>query len=157
MARSHYDDEDDWDDLDEIEEEQKPGILTTTRILVALMVVIVGAIVVARFVTHDKPEFAEITPRLIGIWITTQPELNDHYVEFEQKRVIFGTGGTGEVKYKVSGVDTEKIGEIDQYTVFYSDLAGTRHTVRVFLDEPGQVLRFTDSAAARWTRFHFPE
>jgi len=50
-------------------------------------------------------------------------------------------------------VDVEKIGDIDHYTVFYRDLAGTRHTVDVILDEAGEVLRFTDSAEARWTRF----
>jgi hypothetical protein len=151
MAREY--DDDDWDDLDEREEEEKPGLLTTTRILVALAVVVVVAIVVARFVTHEKPEFSEISPRLIGVWMTTQPEFNDQYVEFEKNRVIFGTGGTGEVKFKVSGMDTEKIGDIEKYTVFYSDLAGTKRFVSLFLDEPGEVLRFTDSAEARWTRY----
>lgn len=151
MARRNYDD---WDDFEELEEEEKPGILTTTRILVALLVVVVVAIVAARLFLSEKPEFAEITPRLFGLWTTTHPEFNDRYVEFEQNRVIFGTGGTGVVKFKVSGMDTEKIGDIDHYTVFYRDLAGTRHAVDVFLDQPGEVLRFTDSAEARWTRFN---
>ena len=92
-----------------------------------------------------------------GLWTTTHPEYNDRYVEFEKNRVIFGTGGTGVVKFMVSGMDVEKIGDIDHYTVFYRDLAGTRHIVDLFLDEPGEVLRFTDSAEARWTRFHLSE
>ena len=78
-------------------------------------------------------------------------------MEFEKNRVIFGTGGTGVVKFKVSGMDVVKVGDIDHYTVFYRDLAGTRHSVDLFLDQPGKVLRFTDSADARWTRFDLSE
>jgi len=156
VARREFDD-DDWDDFEEYEEEAESGVLTTTRILVGLLIVVVVAITVARLVLWEKPEFAELTPCLFGLWTTTHPEFNDRYVEFQKNRVIFGTGGTGVVKFKVSGMDVEKIGDIDHYTVFYRDLAGTEHTVDVVLDEPGEVLRFTDSAEARWTRFHFPE
>ena len=152
MARREFDD-DDWDDFEEYEEEKEPGILTTTRILVGLLVVLVVAILVARLVLWEKPEFAELTPRLFGLWTTTHPDFNDEYVEFHKNMVIFGTGGTGVVKFGVSGMDVEKIGDIDHYTIFYRDLAGTRHIVDLFLEEPGQVLRFTDSAEARWTRF----
>lgn len=152
-----YDDEDDWEDIEEYEEEIEPGILTTTRVLVVALAVFVVAIVAARLVLWEKPEFTEVSPRLLGLWTTTHPEFNDRYVEFERNRVIFGTGGTGVVKFDVSGMNTEEIGDIDHYTVFYRDLAGTRHTVDVFLDQPGAVLRFTDSAEARWTRYAFPE
>ena len=154
---NRYDDEDGWDDFEEYEEEVEPGILTTTRILVGLLVVFLVAIVAARLVLWEKPEFSELTPRLFGLWTTTDPEFNDQYVEFEKNRVIFGTGGTGVVKFKVFGMDTEKIGDIDHYTVYYRDLAGTRHTVDVLLDEAGEVLRFTDSANAQWTRFDLRE
>ena len=156
MARREFDD-DDWDDFEEYEEEKEPGILTTTRILVGLLVVLVVAILAARLVLWEKPEFAELTPRLFGLWTTTHPEFNDRYVEFQKNRVIFGTGGTGVVKFEVSGMDVEKIGDVDHYTVFYRDLAGTRHMVGLFLDESGEVLRFTDSAEARWTRFIYPD
>jgi hypothetical protein len=155
MSLREYDD--DWDDFEEYEEEEEPGILITTRILVGLLVVVVVAVMVARLILWDKPEFAEVTPRLFGLWTTTHPEFNDRYVEFEKNRVIFGTGGTGVVKFRVSGMDVEKIGDIDHFTVFYKDLAGAKHTVDVILDEAGEVLRFTDSAEARWTRFYFPE
>jgi len=154
---NRYDDEAEWDDFEEYEEEVEPGILTTARVLVVMLAVFVVAIVAARLVLWEKPEFSEVSPRLFGLWTTTHPEFNDRYVEFERNRVIFGTGGTGVVKFNVSGMDTEKIGDIDHYTVFYRDLAGTRHTVDVFLDEPGEMLRFTDSAEARWTRFHLSE
>ena len=48
MARQGY--EEDWDDEDveELEIEEEPGILTTTRILVGLLVVVIVTIVVAR-------------------------------------------------------------------------------------------------------------
>jgi hypothetical protein len=151
MALRDYD-EDDWEDLEDFEEEE-PGVLTTTRILVGLLVVVVAAIVAARLVLWEKPEFAEVSPRLFGLWTTSHPEFTDRYVEFQKNIVMFGTGGTGVVKFRVTGMDTEQIGDIDHFTVFYRDLAGTRHAVDLFLDEPGRVLRFTDNADARWTRF----
>jgi hypothetical protein len=151
-------DDDDWDDFEELEEEdQEPGILTTTRILVGLVVVVVLAIVIARLVFWEHPEFSEVSPRLFGIWTTSHPEFNDQYVEFRKDTVTFGTGGTGVVKYKVNGMDVDEVGDLTQYTIFYRDLAGTEHTVNIFLDAPGQVLRFTDNADAYWSRFEIPE
>lgn len=157
MAR-RYDDDDDWDEIEEIEElEEEPGILTTTRILVGLLLVIVVAIVVGRMVFWEKPEFTELTPRLFGIWTTTHPEFTDQYVEFRRGTVIFGTGGTGVVKFKILGMDADKVGDNDHYTVSYRDLAGTKHYVDMLLDESGEVLRFTDNAEARWIRYEMPE
>jgi len=153
MARRKYDD--DWDDeeFEELEIEEEPGILTTTRILVGLLVVVLVAIVVARLVLFEKPEFAEVTPRLFGLWTTSHPEYNDRYVVFRKNEVVFGTGGTGVVKYKVYGMNTEKVGDVDRYTILYRDLAGTKREVNVFMQETGDILRFTDAAEARWIRW----
>lgn len=150
-------DEDDRDDFEEYEEEVEPGILTTTRVLVGLLVVVIVAIVTARLMMWEKPEFSEVSPRLIGLWTTTHPEFNDQYVEFEQNRVIFGTGGTGEVKFIVSGMNTEKVGDADHFEVFYRDLAGTKHSVNLFMLEGVDVIRFTDRAEARWTRLELSQ
>jgi hypothetical protein len=149
-------DDDAWDDeeLDELEIEEEPGILSTTRIVVGLLVVVLITIVIARLVAFEKPEFAEVTPRLFGLWTTSHPEYSDRYVEFRKNSVIFGTGGTGFVKYRVLGMNTDKVGDIDRYTIFYKDLAGTRHEVNLFVEEPGGVLRFTDQADVRWKRWH---
>ena len=153
MARQYYDDDWDDDELEQLAIEEEPGILTTTRILVSLLVMVLVAIVVARLVLFEKPEFAEVTPRLLGLWTTSHPEYSDQYVEFRKNTVIFGTGGTGVVKYKVYGMDTEKVGDVDRYTIFYRDLAGTKHEVNVFMEETGDVLRFTDAAEAHWIRW----
>ena len=152
MTRRRFDD-DDWDDFDEVEEkEPKPGILTTSRILVGLVVAVVIVLVVTRLST-EKPQYSEVAPRLIGLWTCQHPELSDRYVEFRRDAIIFGTGGTGVVKYKVSGMNAEKLGGTDRYTIFYRDLAGTSLSKDILLDERGQVLRFTDNADALWTRY----
>jgi hypothetical protein len=57
------------------------------------------------------------------------------------------------VKYKVYGMDTDRVGDIDQYTIFYRDLAGAKHEVNLFMEEPDEVLRFTDNAEVRWIRW----
>ena len=160
MAARRYDDDDDWEDSGEFEEleiEEEPGVLTTTRILVGLLVVVAVAVIAARLLLSEKPEFSEVTPALIGIWTTTHPEYNDEYVEFRKDTVKFGLGGTREVKFQVQGMDVDKVGDIDQFVIYYRDLAGTPHEVQMFLDESGQVLRFTDSAEARWTRWQEEE
>lgn len=152
MARRTHDD--DWDDLDILEDEERPpGILNTTRILVGLFVVVVVAIVVSRLILWEKPEYTEVVPRLFGLWTTSYPEFNDQYVEFRKNHVVFGTGGTGVVKFEVTGMDADKVGENDHYTVYYRDLAGTRHRVSILLERNGRVLRFTDRAEARWVRW----
>jgi len=153
MARQGY--EEDWEDedLEELEIAEEPGLLTTTRILVGLLVVVIVTIVVARLLLFDKPEFAEVTPRLFGLWTTSHPEYTDRYVEFRKNEVVFGTGGTGVVKYKVYGMNTDKVGDIDRYTILYRDLAGTKREVNVFMEETGDILRFTDAAEARWIRW----
>jgi hypothetical protein len=146
-------DEDDWDDFEEVEEkEQKPGILTTSRILVGLAVAVVVVLVVARL-SAEKPQYSEVTPRLIGLWTCQHPEFSDQYVEFRRDAIVFGTGGTGVVKNKVSGMNVEKMGGADRYTIFYRDMAGTELYKDILLDETGMVLRFTDSADTLWTRY----
>ncbi len=157
MAARRYDDWDEDDELEELELEEEPGVLTTTRILLGLLVLVVIAIIAARIVLWEKPEFAEVSPRLIGIWTTTYPEDNDRYVEFRKDTIKFGLGGTREVKFRVLGMDVDKVGDIDQFVVYYRDLAGTPHEIQMFLDESGEVLRFTDSAEARWTRWRDEE
>ena len=57
------------------------------------------------------------------------------------------------VNYKVYGMDTEKVGDVDRYTIIYRDLAGTKHEVNLFMEETGDVLRFTDAAEAHWIRW----
>jgi hypothetical protein len=158
MAAERYDDDwDEDDELDELELEEEPGVLTTTRILIGLLVVVLIAIIAARLMLWEKPEFAELSPALIGLWTTTHPEYNDRYVEFRKDTIKFGLGGTREVKFKIQGMDVDKVGDIDQFVIFYHDLAGTPHEVQMFLDESGDVLRFTDSAEARWTRWRQEE
>jgi hypothetical protein len=103
---------------------------------------------VARLVLWEKPEFAEVTPRLFGLWTTSHPEFTDRYVEFRKNTVMFGTGGTGVVKFKVQGMNAEKIGDVDRYTIFYRDLAGTKHFADMLLDEPGEVLCALDPVRA---------
>ncbi len=150
MAKKY--DDDDWDDLEELEEGE-PGVLSTTRILVGLLVIVILAIVVARLVLWEEPEYSEVTPRLHGLWTTSHPDCNDQYFEFRRETVTIGTGGTGVVKYEIDGMDTHKVGDLDQYTIFYHDLAGKKHVLDLLLDEPGEVMRFTDSADVYWTRF----
>ena len=132
---------------------EEPGFLTTPRILVGLAAVVLISIAVARGVLLEKPEYTEVAPRLLGLWTTSHPEYSDRFVEFRKDAVIIGTGGTSSVKYSVDGMDSETVGDVDRYTIFYRDLAGTEHEMGLFLEEGGEVLRFTDSADASWTRF----
>lgn len=145
--------DDAWDDLEERKEEKRPrGAITTPRILVGLVVLAVIAVVAARMISLDPPDLTEVPPQLIGLWSCDDPARSDHYVEFRREFVIFGRGGTGAVKFPVSGIDVEKIGTADGFTVRYRDLAGVKHRTSMLLDESGIVLRFNDQPSVRWSR-----
>jgi hypothetical protein len=145
--------DDPWDDFEEKKEEKRSlGALTTPRILVGLAVLAVVAVVVARMISLDPPDLTEMPPQLIGLWSCDDPARSDHYVEFRREFVTFGTGGTGTVKFRVSGIDVEKVGTVDGFTVRYRDLAGIKHRTSMLLDETGTVLRFNDEPSVRWSR-----
>ncbi len=147
--------DDDWDDFEEeIEEERPQGIFSTTRILVGLVVLVVVAVVAAKIIGYDPPDLSEMPPQLIGLWSSDDPAQSDHYVEFRREFVIFGTGGTGDLKCRVSGLDIEKIGKIDRFTIRYRDMAGIKHRKSMLLDESGTVLLFTDQPSVHWSRLN---
>jgi hypothetical protein len=147
--------DDEWDEFEEeIEEERPQGFLSTTRILAAAGVLVVVALVAATIIAYDPPDLMEVPPRLIGLWTCDDPAQSDFYVEFRRDFVIFGTGGTGDIKCRVSGLDVEKVGNVDQFTVRYRDMAGIKHRTTMLLDESGTVLRFTDRPSVRWSRLN---
>jgi len=145
--------DDEWDEFEEeVEEERSQGPLSTTRILAGLAVLVVVAVVAAKIIDYDPPDLREVPPRLIGLWTCDDPARSDHYVEFRREFVIFGNGGAGDIKCRVSGLDAEKVGNVDQFTVRYRDMAGIKHRTTMLLDESGTVLRFTDQPSVQWSR-----
>jgi len=145
--------DDDWDDFEEeIEEERPPGVLSTSRILVGLAVLVVVAVVAAKIIGYDPPDLSEVPPQLVGLWSCDDPDQSDHYVEFRREFIIFGTGGTGDLKCRVSGLDTETVGSLRGFTVRYRDMAGIKHRKSMLLDESGTVLLFTDQPSVHWSR-----
>jgi hypothetical protein len=153
---------DDWDDFDELDEsgevrrvkEPEPeGFLTTRRIIVGLILLAVVGIIIGRFVVHEKPQMSEVPESLIGLWTCSDPALSDHYVEFRTSFIIFGQGRPGDLKYRVQGADVERVGDMRQYSIYYRDLAGTRHIDDLFLDESGTTIRFTDKPQVVYVKF----
>ncbi len=145
--------DDSRDDLERAKKKKRPpGALTTPRILVGVAVLAVVAVVAARMISLDSPDVTEMPPQLLGLWSCDDPARSDHYVEFRREFVVFGRGGTSAVKFRVSGIDVEKVGTVDGFTVRYRDLAGVKHRTSMLLDESGTVLRFNDEPSVRWTR-----
>ena len=153
---------DDWDDLDDLDElqdsrqvrEPEPeGFLTTRRIIVGLILLVVVGIIIGRLVVHEKPQMSEVPESLIGLWTCEDPALSDHYVEFRTNFIILGRGGPGDLKYRVQGADVERVGDMRQYSIYYRDLAGTRHIDDLFLDGGGNTIRFTDKPQVVFSRY----
>ncbi len=59
---------DDWDDSEAMTSEKGPGLLSTPRILAALAVVVVVALVIGGVVKKEDLQFNEVPPRLMGLW-----------------------------------------------------------------------------------------
>jgi hypothetical protein len=149
---------DDWDDDwdDEVVVKKKPpgpSLLTTRRILWGLAALAVAALLLGSVVSRDEFQFKETPTKLIGMWTCGDPEKSDFWVEFRPQFVIFGTGGTGTMKYRILGFKFEQVGELERYTVFYKDLAGKQHTREIVLPPSGDTLRFADEPGVNWTRF----
>jgi hypothetical protein len=150
---------DDWDDFDDFEDEEQPqeperkGFLTTRTIIVGVVVAAVVAIVVGRLIVHQQPQSPEAPQQLIGLWTCDDQARSDHYVEFGRDFVIFGTGGTGSYKCRLLGSDQEAVGDLKQYTVYYRDMAGTRHIKDLVFDAARNTIRFTDEPRISYSRF----
>jgi len=128
-------------------------VLTTPRILAALVVVVFVVVVIGGVMNRQRMDLKEVPPSLIGLWTTDDQEKSAFFVEFQRQAVRLGTGGTSDVKFRVLGLTTETVGEVEHLTLYYRDLAGNRHEMEMLLDETGEELRFMDHPGAVWTRF----
>jgi len=144
----------DWDDF-EIDEDERPDpIVTTPRILAALVLLVFVAVMTAGIMNRVPMQLGEVPPSLIALWTCNDPERSDFYVEFRRQFVRLGTGGTGHVKWRVVGVNFETIGEVEHFTLYYRDLAGSRLVMEMLLDRSGEDLRFMNRPGTVWTRFN---
>ena len=146
--------DDDWDD-DVVVKKQvpEPEGLTTRKILWGLLGVALVAVVVGTIVSRDDYQFEESPPPILGMWTCDDPETPDLWVEFRPQFVIFGTGGTGTQKFRILGIEFERVGEVDRYNVFYRNLAGKEHNKEVVLMPSGNQMRFADQPAVTWSRY----
>jgi len=131
-------------------ERPKTAAVTKPRIVAVLAVLVV--VVVVWVVNRERFEFNEVPSSLIGLWTTDDQEKSDQFVEFKPETIRLGTGGTSDVRFKVLGLNAETIGGVEHLTLYYRDLAGTRHAMEMLLDEAGEELRFMDQPRAVWTR-----
>ncbi len=139
--------------LDAARVERPKGAITTPRILFVLALLVVVAVVVAKVVYREDMELRKVPPALTGVWTTDDQDLSDRFVEFRPDSVRLGTGGTGEVRFKVLGLNTEAVGEDRHFSIFCRDVAGKRFSMEVRLDGMGEELRFTDQPGVLWKRF----
>jgi hypothetical protein len=146
--------DDDWDD-DVVVKKQppEPGGLTTRKILWGLLGAALIAVVVGSVISRDKFEFEESPPPILGMWTCDDPETPDLWVEFRPQFVVFGTGGTGTQKFRILGIDFERVGDVERYNVYYRNLAGREHNKEFVLTPPGNRIRFADRPAVTWTRY----
>lgn len=152
MSARRRDDWDDWDD-EPAESPPSPGLLSTSRILVGLAVLVVLALVFGALVTRDSMEFGEVPPQLVGTWICDDEAHSDLWVEFEPGWMSVGTGGTGKTRNRVVGVDVERVGGLERVVVRYRDMAGRDHFAEIRLDAAKGELRFADQPQRSWSRY----
>jgi hypothetical protein len=146
---------DEWDDWDGEAEAGKPapGLLSTPRILIGLAAVVAIALVFGTLVRREPMQFSEVPAELIGTWTSDDPAASDLWVEFRRDSIIFGTGGTGKLKCRVVGIDTEEVGGLDRFVVRYRDMGGKNHFKEIRLNAAKNELWFTDQPGRRWSRY----
>ena len=134
-------------------DEEPPGKITTARILIAVAVLAVVIVLGASVAFHEPLQHEEIPPRLVGLWTCGDPERSDWYTDFARDSITFGTGGTSRMKCRVIGLNAEKIGEVDHYTVHYRDMAREKQVMELLLDSTGTTIRLTDEPGVLWNKY----
>lgn len=126
--------------------------MTTKKILLALAVVTLLAVVAGRLFFRHSPDLKTTPPELVGTWTTDHPGYSDRYVELKPDTIIFGTGGTSFVLYTILGVDRDPSAAIDGYTVYFRDAGGNRFQKDIVLRQEGPTFYFKNQADVIWTR-----
>ena len=144
--------DDDWDDEEVPVPQKRPPIVTTQRIFWSLAVVAAVILVFGGLGSRDQFELDEVPQPLLGAWACGDPARSDQWVEFRREDVLMSTSTTGSARYKVAGVDREQAAGSDRYTVYYSDMAGKKQTMEIWMMSSGAI-RFVDDPAIEWTRF----
>lgn len=134
-------------------DEEPPDTITTRRILIAVAVLAVAIVVVSQVAFREPLQFREIPPRLIGLWTCEDPVRSDWYVDFARESITFGRGGTSRLKCSVVGLNSERIGEVDHYTVHYRDMAKKKHVMEILLDDSGTEIRLTSEPGVIWRKY----
>lgn len=139
------------DDIRRAAARQQPQRMLTKPRIIAVLAVLV-AVVLVWVVNREPFDLEKVPSSLIGLWTTDDQELSDRFVEFRPGTLRLGTGGTSDVRFNVLGLDAETIGGVRHLTLFYRDLAGTRHAMEMLLDEADEELRLMDHPGAVWTK-----
>lgn len=122
-------------------------------LLVALGIVL--AIAGYRMLFQEQMgQLRAVPANLQGVWVTTNPEYGDGYVELGADFITFGSGAVTSKRFKVTGLD--RGGDrhpIETYTVYFRDVGkSTLSRSFTFSKDGGGRLVFVNQPEVVWVR-----
>jgi len=91
---------------------------------------------------------------LLGVWVTTNPEYSDRYLEFGADFITFGTGGVNSKKYKVTGFDRDRDTDGRELnTIYFRDVDRSTFSRQFHVgSDKGDGLVFINQTEVVWVR-----
>lgn len=117
--------------------------------LLGVMLLIAGYSIVV-----EKPDGStrDVPARLHGVWVTTNPDYSDRYLEIGRNFITFGTGGVNSKRFEVTGFEGYRDSdgrELD--TIYFKDVDGSKFSRQLYLGlETGKQLTFKNQPEVVW-------
>ena len=125
------------------------------RTMFVILIVLLAVMIIYRVMVPRDPMVAKTLPKEHhGIWVTTNIDYSDRYVEIDKDSITFGTGGVTGKRYLVTGYNREREeGGVVIHTVYFKDVDGSRFS-RPYIFEPGDggSLMFKNQPEVVWVR-----
>ena len=134
-------------------EDVDPKGMSTRRILLILLGLVVIAVVAGRLLYQQGFDSKTVPTELVGLWTTTDPSYSDRYLELQPDSITFGTGGTSSIKYSIIGVVRQEAGEAEAYEIHFRGVDGAKFSREIVLAGSGDKLFFRSQPEVVWTRF----
>ena len=130
----------------------KKAVVKTIRELLILVVTITVIYLLLAPSEHEAFQPVSVAD-LKGLWTTTHPGYQDRFLEFTDKTVTFGWGGSNRGSYTIDAIDSQSVDRETLVQIHYHDLATTDYQVSFFYMRQGNgMIRMKNQRGLFWSR-----
>jgi len=96
--------------------------------LLAILGLLLIIVLYRALTTPPEGAFRKVPERLQGVWITSNQEYSDRFLELGADFITFGTGGVNSRRFEVTGIDESRDPTTGRelFVVYFKDVDGSR-------------------------------